>query len=1506
MTAQPQTTLDLRPDEPIRVPFERIFAKAASNAEKGRWFEHLFMSVARELPDFQVADIWTWREWPQRLELTGLDGRDTGIDLVARLTNGSLVAVQCKCYDRDHRVAKPDVDSFISASDGEAFDLRWVVSTCPWNANAESAIRNKRPEVRRIDFLDYLDRTILELGKPAEKREPKPLQERAIEAVVDGLAVQGHERGKLVMACGTGKTFTALRIAERLVPDDGRIIFAAPTISLVSQARREWLTHSVRTMSALVVCSDSTAGGKGERHEAGPDSLVCPVLTNPSHVAQHLTTDSGVKVVFCTYHSLRVVVEAQREHGGPRFDLAVADEAHRTTGIDVEDRKVNFQDFHHRLSADRRIYMTATERIYKERSKSTAKKKGLEVVDMSDLDTYGPLLHKLKFKEAVAAGELSDYRVIVLGVHESHLTPGIRRSLADADPRAKVDDSDLLRLYGTALAMNGYVRGGAIEVPDRLPRTLAFASRINRSQWFAHTLATNRTLKGQITRRLEGDVRALDMQAVHLDASNSAIERGAKLRWLNDAKRANESRMICNVRLFTEGVDVPALDAVSFLDPRTSQIDIVQSVGRVMRKAEGKRFGYIVVPVALEEGEDVVGKLEKRDDDYRAIGQVLRALQSHDERLAEATGKFVTAHQTKPLHELPPGQAPEDRDEIRERERQTELDLELTPVDAASIFTHLGAASGLGKPGQMTAETIEDAVKLAAAYFMEDGAILGAAREVLELPAAEDKEIATVAALLLCNACLLHKRLKSDSDRMAALAGLDGVACAKDPVERLRAAWEVILEQDYEPVFRPALALLERFHRLDAAVRVPPPPPNGSRSRLPPDRHDDASRRDNAKKAVQVLAERAESLADSLNELGYDHAGPLYHRILGSATSDGAFYTNNVSALMLAGLVLSPDLVDWSDYEAVTGLRIFDPACGTGTLLMAALKTIKDRGLEHGAFDEDSLRQAHKDLVERSIHGVDINYHATQLAASNLTLGAPSVSYEAMSVHTLQHGPQADGTIRLGSLDLLRDVVHGRKPDLFGYAKTAMVVDRDRPSRPRPVQDLLRPAVVVMNPPFTANDKRGRKYNRTDLKRMQREEQTLRELIAEADPEAGALIDFNSVRTFFTPLADALLRKDKGVLGKILPTTACTSTSGLAERRFLASRFHVDVVVTTHDPKRPNFSENTSIHESLVVCRRKTRENAHAPTLFVSLAHKLDHPSEIGQLADWLAAVHGRWPHEWHALFKWPEERMAAGDWSPAQWFDGALAYVAEEIEALPGLTPLGEMALVEPAGRRIADAFVNPLRNEPRPEYPVMWRHQTGKRTTMRASADYVTEPKAGKGAYARGLWPKASRLLVAAKLNPQAVRTASVLVDEPALGNAWVPVMPLGDSALADPNEQLRSQKAWCAFLNSTPGAVLFLNRRSKKLTYPAYSLDQLRSLPCPDPGKVRTGYLAATFDELQHRELLPWTQMDCCPVRARLDAVVGQMLDIKPAKLAEWRRRLVQEPTISNKKRIVGEHA
>ena len=1252
------------------------------------------------------------------------------------------------------------------------------------------------------------------------------------------------------MACGTGKTFTSLRAAERLVPDDGRIVFAAPSISLVSQARREWLTHTDRPMSALVVCSDRTAGGKGERHEAGPDDLVCPVLSDPAEVASHLSgDDADVKAVFCTYHSLDVVVRAQADHSAPSFDLAIADEAHRTTGVDVADRKVNFQHFHHRLDAAKRIYMTATERIYKEASKSNAEKKGLDVVDMSDRDTYGPLLHKLKFKDAVAAGELSDYRVIVLGVHESHLTPGIRASLDHADPKAKIGDADLTRLYGTALAMNGYVRGGPIEVPPRLPRTLAFASRIDRSKWFAKTLSDNSTLKGQITRRLHGSTRAMDVKAEHLDADSSAIVRSEKLRWLNDATRANESRMISNVRLFTEGVDVPALDAVSFLDPRKSQVDIVQSVGRVMRKAEGKKFGYIVVPVPLDEDEDVADKLSKRGDDYRAVGQVLRALQSHDERLAETPGSFVSAHQTSP----PPAGGRGDAGD-REGGDRAQLELELKPVDAASIYTHVAAASGLGSPGQMTAVTIADAVKKAASIFKADGAILATAKDVLELPAASDKETATVAALLLCNACLLHKRLKSEAKDMAMLAGLDGVARAKDPVERLIAAWEAILDKDYEPVFRPALALL---------------------ARLPRD--------DDAKKAVQVLAERAESLADSLNELGYDHAGPLYHSILGSAESDGAFYTNNVSALMLAGLAIRPDLVDWSDYKAATSLKVLDPACGTGTLLMAALKTIKDRGLEDGAFTSKTIMRAHRRLVERSIRGMDINYHATQLAASNMTLGAPSVNYSKMSLHTLQHGPQPDGNAALGSLELLPDAVAGRSPSLFASAKSAEIEGRASSANSGPGPDIREVDVVLMNPPFTANDKRGRKYGKDDLRQMQQRELVVRDRVTKADSAAGELIDINSISTFFTPLADALLKREGGVLGKVLPTTACTGAAGLDERKFLASRFHIDMIVTSHDPRRSSFSENTDIHESLLVCRRRAKGERSKATAFISLARM---PRNSDQATEWLKSVHQGRKSAMHRVFRWPHKHVAKGDWTPAQWFNGELARIAGDLEEHAALRPLGSTWKLGPTGRAAQDSWRRADSGDDTNAVLIYDSISASIRQRMSGKPEQWVVP-GGRRAH---LWERvqkgAGNVLLALRMDTVSGRLTAVHSRRRTFGFGWTPVQ---DSAG-------RVGRGLCAWWNSTPARLLLLNRRSKKLTYPKWSHSNLRSVPVPGRADLE-GNLADAFDAAKSSAMLPMAQGARCDARRIVDEAAATVLNMKPDDMANWREMLAAEPTVSN---------
>ncbi|MDE2887551.1 MAG: DEAD/DEAH box helicase family protein [Gemmatimonadota bacterium] len=1212
--------LDLGGRPTARDILERIRTDSRDESEKGRWFEQLFIRIARQQPEFEVDSIWRWPDWPEREALTGLDGRDIGIDLVAQRTSGEWVAIQCKCYEDKHTLGKGEIDKFLGGSQHPVFRLRWIVATCRWGTNAERAIQNAHPQVTQVDFREYLNVQVEEVDARRPVQEPWPLQVEAIEDAVTGL--ENHHRGRLIMACGTGKTFTALRIAEQVVKNGQRILFAAPTIALVSQARREWLRQTTRKLECIVVCSDPTAGGRNENEDIRISELECPVSTDPAEIAHSLVGDGPTRVVFCTYHSLGRVTEAQAYHGAPEFELAIADEAHRTTGALLGERrsnharKVDFQEFHDdaRLRARKRLYMTATPRIYTQRSKSKLAEKGFEVVDMGDYGVYGPEFHRLPFAKAVAHGMLSDYRVIVLGVSHASVTPGLRRRLKELDTSTKrkqaLTTNEMTRVLGVSLAVNGVTEGKALEQPGKLPRTMAFANSILRSKWYADALMESEVLRATTRRMATG--RAMKVVARHLDASASALRRNQELRSLAHAD--GECRVVCNVKLFTEGVDVPQLDAVAFLDPRDSQVDVVQAVGRVMRKAPGKRFGYIIVPVVVEPGRDVADALERGSEGYSTVGRVLRALQAHDGRLAESPATFIKVYeQDRPSVPKDSGAGT-----VRESEGeyiQSRLDLKEAEQ---GIYAHVAAASGLGKPGKLVADEIVDAVRHVSSVLQKEEMEEPLAK-ALDLVPEEDggaKGICTIAALMLCNACLLQRRLR-DEPEMKTIVRLDKVAGASNPKEVLEIAWESILEKDYAPVFRPALAVLGALREGNAI--------------------DDA---------IRAVAECANRVADSLSDLGYDHAGPLYHSILGSAKSDGAFYTNNLSAIMLARLALSEDFIDWADPEAVTNLRIMDPACGTGTLLMAALQTIKARVDAFREMTSDDRNTLHKRLVENVLCGLDINQHGIQLAACNMTLGAPTVDYERMNLLTMPHGPQADGTFSAGSLELLN--VDAERLDLFDAAqakRTFEDFEAEQVSESEEIRFPLRNLnAVIMNAPFTDNRKRGRKFSDEAVRGMQRNEIDIRDRLHSVDETAGQVITTNSVRTFFTPLADQLLKSTQGVLAKVIPATACIGASGVDERRFLADRFHVERIVTTHDPKRINFSENTSIHECLLICRR-WHEGERPATEFVSLRRMPKDAAEAVEVAEAIAAGD---LEDWGTAHSWPAERVGDGDWTPA------------------------------------------------------------------------------------------------------------------------------------------------------------------------------------------------------------------------------------------------------------------
>ena len=768
------------------------------------------------------------------------------------------------------------------------------------------------------------------------------------------------------------------------------------------------------------------------------------------------------------------------------------------------------------------------------------------------------------------------------------------------------------------------------------------------------------------------------------------------------------------------------------------------------------------------------------------------------------------------------------------------------------------------------ADAIEYTVREAADILFSAGCAPALAN-ALALPktAKELRAASLIASLMLSNAALLHHRLRL-VEHLSHIVSLKD-ALGPPPIfgqedkslDTLRDAWEAILCIDYYPVFVPALAVLNALG-------------------------DGESR-----EAVRKIGENALIFADELASLRFDHAGPLYHRLLASAQYDGSFYTNNVSALLLARLALNEGVTDWRSADTIADLKVIDPACGTGTLLMAAMHTMRDRH-EHVTQTQAETDPLHLALVEDVLHGFDINRHGIQLAACNLTLGNPRVDYSRMNLFTMQHGPQADGFTRAGSLEILATARN--EMDLASLTSPLPTMDalgaEHVESGTVPSESLIgKFDLVIMNPPFTRNDIRNRQYDGANRRAVQKREIQIAQFVKERGDElAFKAIDQTSVSTFFSPLADVLLKSDDAALAKVVPTTALTNASGIPERQFFANRFQIETVITSHDPTCINFSENTDIHESLMIARRPGAERK--PTRFISLAQMPQNPHEAILLSDLINK--GEPLGNWGTEHQWPSPRLSKGDWSAAQFYDGVLAHAVLDLAALAGtaLREAEQLCYIEPGGQRIRDAFLRDLPPDAPWTTPILWDHSTDIHVSMNAEPDVVAAPKPDKEDYARDtLLGKASRLLVANRLYTHQVRVAACYAEEPLLGSAWVPVRP------KEPNPTF--EHALCVWWNSTPGILTLLHARARKLTYPRYALDSLRSLLVPDPNHVNLAPLVDAFAQTRSETLLPWPQMHECPVRAVLDQAAAQVLRIDGRTIADWRKRIAREPTVCNRR-------
>lgn len=643
---------------------ESYRSNSLTEREKGTYFEELILCYLRNEATYRdlYSDVWTYADWA---DLMGLDKRDTGIDLVAK-TRGTdeYHAIQCKCFAPDYRVQKSDIDSFFTASGKRPFAHRVIVTTTnQWSEHANDALQDQRPPVSKIDLID-LENSQIDWSRYRQREEPtlkpkKTLREhqiRALAAVERGL--KAADRGKLIMACGTGKTFTSLKIAEKLAGAGKRVLFLVPSLSLLSQTLTEWTQESTTPLHSFAVCSDHDVGKKRRKDDDAVQTftheLRYPATTDARHLAQEISRrhdPAHMSVVFSTYHSIDVISQAQHLHGLGNFDLVVCDEAHRTTGAtfgdDDESAFVRVHDADY-IRSTKRIYMTATPRIYGDMAKATAERDSVTLCSMDDETLYGKQLFLITFSEAVKADLLVDYKVVVLAMDEKHISRSLQKLLKDDDNSIKVEDAAKIVGCWKALSKQD-TREDLVGDDAPMRRAVAFCQVIEvKSGGKTHKVSSKR-IAAMFERVVEeykannpdltDGAAALRCEASHVDGGMTASEKEAQLEWLKADVPDETCRILSNVRCLAEGVDVPALDAVLFLTPRNSQVDVVQSVGRVMRKAEGKKRGYVVLPVVIPADTPAHEALNDNKT-YKVVWQVLQALRSHDDRFDAMINKI--------------------------------------------------------------------------------------------------------------------------------------------------------------------------------------------------------------------------------------------------------------------------------------------------------------------------------------------------------------------------------------------------------------------------------------------------------------------------------------------------------------------------------------------------------------------------------------------------------------------------------------------------------------------------------------------------------------------------------------------------------------------------------------------------------------------------------------------------------------------------------------------------
>ena len=805
-----------------------------------------------------------------------------------------------------------------------------------------------------------------------------------------------------------------------------------------------------------------------------------------------------------------------------------------------------------------------------------------------------------------------------------------------------------------------------------------------------------------------------------------------------------------------------------------------------------------------------------------------------------------------------------------------------------TLLEKSGLVSGAERDVNILRHTVEYAAQRLRDDGLEDGLKSQLGMSNLKAPKSGHRaDACTVTALLLLTSSIVHGRL----DAAGALRGrrIPSLPEAGATPEKLMEAWDGILDIDYKPIFREARNLLRYVTREERKTA-------------------------GLNEAVRKIVADAQEIGETYAQMEMDHAGELFNKVMGDQAADGAYFTRPHAAVLLAGLAIEAlDESRWDREDTWSRADVFDPTCGSATLLTAYLAAAKRKARQAGA-TPGQVQALHRYGVEKMLMGLDINPVSLQLAGAQLTLGDAAVRYKDVNLDTLEYGYLEDKSrVAAGSLELLTDSrvvgsfdVADRtgQPELLLHHEASgkaesLALTENKPVKRDDLSDVIESLkgrrVALMNPPFVTRDKLGEKFDETEQKALRERIDGIQTLLERTDPGMQGITDKTTARPLWVALGLKAIDQEEGILATVIPTIALLSPSGLTERRILARDLHIRWIVTSHEIGNLNMSQagSVGINESLIIGTRKSR-GEDKPTKFISLDRQPRNRSEAEEVID--AISRGEtipWGHEMLVSAR----RMQDGDWSAAGWRSPTLDEAVQRIRAWAGIKAIKEIsgvtlhapghgALVKPEEDEKGDMWI--INSKARDAQ----RHLEGKLDShLVIKAARNKENQSERAHYVQQRikeWDKVKgHLLISAGQDTQTARVAALATETPVLGMRWKPVQGI----------PYQTAKAWCLWLNSTPGRLLTAcHRGGIRLSFPTFVPDGLSNILVPDlDNKKLISALAKEWEKTRGKEVSQYRE-GYSALRRKWDIVIEKNItEVEEGEIQQWGEVLAREPWV-----------